>query len=139
MIRAIAIVVLGSFIAGYIVAYDAHGATINRANCVVYDTNTNTAVWVERSRVKVARFVDLGDDAYWVANQVTTRVPIRVHNVVTNWPVRPHRGFRVRCANARFVRDVKGAIRTCANRVEKGDAYTREMFDVCVGMEVRNV
>ena len=103
--------------------------------CVIYDTDSNVAIWVSKSRVNTAIFVDQGDDAYWVRNQERVAfysVPKRVTNVVENWSVVPHRGLRVRNCTRGFTSISRRAIRACLRRVNSGDAYTRELFDQCV-------
>src|SRR5687767_541770 len=100
--------------------------------CAVYDTRSNVAAWVRGSSVQVARYVDWGEEGWWVRDQsrIPQRlIPARVRRIVFAWPVVPHQGWRVRCSHRRFVVSVRRAVAVCSAQVRRGDAYTEEMFD----------
>lgn len=89
-------------------------------SCVIYDTRSNIAVWTtvtgdgtvrnrRRETIHVSKFIDRGAESIFHG-------PPRVAAVITNWPIVPHIGFRVRCEVPEFTHLATRAIKTCGSR-----------------------
>lgn len=142
MRRLVASIIV-AFVVGVIVgnanaiqAQAASGVIPPASSCAMYDPALNIAAWYnEGGNSQVAIFIDKGDDAFWMRNQErvpNNTIPNRVRLIVTHWPVHSS-ALRVACIDRAWVNAIKKGMIVCGRMIARGDAYTREMYDACIG------
>lgn len=118
-----------------IVCVDLARATTN-VNCIIVDVRNNVVAWENRTQMNVAYYRDLGEHIAYYRNQIraNSSIPNRVHDVVVNWHIRSQ-SLRYRMCKQRQISRMRIAIAICTRRIDNGDAYTRELYDVCIAKE----